>query len=183
MSDPSPPKLRVPVDDARREPDPARTGCLWVGGIVGVLVGIVFVFFGVPPLLNFLFPSETIEVGETYEDDKLSLRVLSVVRDELEKEPLSDAAYVIRLSVVAASSWSTHYDNFVLVLEDGTEVRSEPLFTRPPLDERPTSAKVPQGNSILELIFSNGEPTLSPPDSLHLEEPPVKFELPPVSDP
>lgn len=171
------------MDDFRREPDPARTGCLWVGGIVGVVVGVVVVFFAVPSILNFLFPSETIAVGTTFENDKLELRIVEVVRGELEKDPGNDAAYVVRLEVNAKSSWSPRYDNFVLVLDDDTEIRAESHGRAPPIEQAPANAAVPQGRSVLELQFSKGEPTLAKPDSLHLEEPPVKFELPEATGP
>jgi hypothetical protein len=149
-----------------------------VGGVLGVAAGIVFVIFGVPPLLNFLFPSETVGVGETYQDDKLTLRVIEVERTEIEREPASDAAYVVRIEVEARSSWSPRFDNFVMVLHDGSEVRGQPALRNPPLDETPASLKVPQGRSMVELRFSQGEQEIAAPKSLHLEEPPIKFELP-----
>lgn len=166
------------VEDPKPEPDPTRTGCLWVGGILGVIAGIVVTLLAVPSILNFLFPSETIGVGESFENDKLELRVREVVFEELEAEPQSNAAYVVRLDIDANSSWSPPYHNFVLVLEDGSEIRAESHGRTPPIEHAPEKAEVPQGESVLELQFSNGDPSLPPPDSLHLEEPPVKFELP-----
>lgn len=178
VSEPQPQRTRIPVTDPRPQPDPARTGCLWAGGVLGVIAGIVVTFLAVPSILNFLFPSKTIELGETFENDKLELRIVDVLRDEIEKEPASDAAYVVRIQVEAQSSWSPRFDNFVLVLSDETEIRSQPRLRRAPLERQPTSAEVPQGSSLLELSFSNGEPSLAEPDSLHLEEPAVKFKLP-----
>ena len=183
VTEPPRTRLRVPVDDARPAPDPARTGCLWIGGIVGVVVGVVVVFFAVPSILNFLFPSETIAVGETFENDKLELKIVEVVRNEIEKEPENDAVYVVRLEVNARSSWSPRYDNFVLVLDDDTEIRAESYGRAAPTERGPANASVPQGRSVLELQFSNGESTRAGPHSLHLEEPPVKFELPEPTGP
>lgn len=146
-------------------------------------MGVLVTFLAVPSILNFLFPGETIAVGETFENDKLELRIVEVVRAELEKDPGNDAAYVVLLEVNAKSSWSPRYDNFVLVLDDDTEIRAASTGRTSSTEHAPSKASVPQGRSVLELQFSNGEPTLARPDSLHLEEPPVKFELPEPTSP
>jgi hypothetical protein len=95
---------------------------------------------------------------------------------------MSDAAYLVRLHVTARSSWSPAYDNFVLVLADETEIRARALLRRPDA-EGPARATVPQGESVLELLFANGGPSLAPPDSLQLEEPAVTFALPEAVSP
>ena len=147
-----------------------------------MIAGAIVTVLAAPAIIGFFFPTETIAVGETFENDKLTMRVRDVLREELEAEPETNAAYVVRLEVDANSSWSPPYHNFVLVLEDGSEIRAESHGQSPPTEERPTNATVPQGESVLELQFSNGEPSLAPPDALHLEDPPVKFDLPaPVS--
>ncbi|MGH2609727.1 MAG: hypothetical protein ACRDHF_11670 [Tepidiformaceae bacterium] len=164
MTEPEPQRARVRIEDPLPEPDPVRTGCLWAGGVLGVIAGVVVTFLAVPSILNFLFPSETIEVGKTFENDKLTMRVESVERAEF----LDEFGYAVRLWVDARSSWSPSEENFVLVLDDGTEIRAG----NPNL-------RFPQGEVTIRLEFPAGaEPDLAEPDSLHIEEPPVKFELP-----
>lgn len=170
-------RLRVPVADTRPEPDPARTGCLWVGGILGVIVGVVIVLFGVPALLNLLFPSETIEVGKTYEDDKLTMRIEAVeIRSSTSTPPYE--VLVVQIAVDAESTWTVSPANFVLVLDDGTELRSTEFLL--PFDQGEQSGartRLPQGPSLLYIAFSGRDVAVRQPDSLHLEEPPVKFAL------
>lgn len=174
-----PQRTRVRVEDPTPEPDPARTGCLWAGGILGVIVGVIVTFLAVPQILNFLFPSETIEVGETFEDSKLTIQVGQVLAEELEIDPGGRPAYVVSLTVEARSTWSAKYAAFVLVLEDDTELHARARSRSHDEPDFPDDLKVPQGTSTLELLFFDVERmTLAPPDSLHLEEPPVKFELP-----
>ncbi len=177
MTQPEPQPTRIRVDDTVPEPDPARTGCLWIGGILGVIVGVIVTFFAVPSILNFFFPSETIAVGETFEDDKLTMRVKSVVRGQFLS---GDYGYALTVAVHAQSSWKPSPQNFVLVLEDRAEIKANYLYTSPSGSE---GGRVPQGQSEVTLEFPAGsDADLADPDSLHLEEPPVKFELPdPVS--
>lgn len=184
MTHESPERVRVPVAEPTPEPDPARTGCLWIGGVLGVIAGIVVTFFAVPSILNFLFPSETIAVGETFQDDKLTMRVEEVVLVELEIDPGGRAAYLVRWEVTARSSWSARYDSFVMVLDDETELPGTTVWVPHGQDKPPTTFTVPQGTSTLEVAFFDLERIQLPaPDSVHLEEPPVKFKLPEPTSP
>jgi hypothetical protein len=173
VSEPEPQRIRVRVEDPTPQPDPARTGCLWVGGILGVIAGVIVTFLAVPSILNFLFPSETIEVGEAFQDDKLSIMVGNVYFKP------NGLGYIVDLSVEAKSTWRPEPRNFVLVLTSGEEIDATSVSI--PGDDSQRSP-IPQGHSVVELGFPlDARAQASAPDSLHLEEPPVKFELPPVA--
>ena len=138
-----------------------------------MIVGVVVTFLAVPQILNFLFPSETIEVGETFEDGKLAIRVEAVTRGEF---LTGEFGYAVTLAVDAESSWRPPRENFVLVLEDGAEIKASNLDAGATSEDR---ERIPQGESTLTLEFPAGfDAELAVPESLHLEEPPVKFELP-----
>ena len=138
-----------------------------MGGALGVIAGLVFVLFGVPPLLNFLFPGETVEAGETFENDKLTLRI-----DQVARATTEDGVTIV-LEVTARSTWSLDEVLFVLETAEGVEEES----ARPSIDDHEVE-RVPQGRSRLVLTFDlrRAQPPHEPA-YLHVSEPNVKFRL------
>ncbi len=173
----TPSRARVPVEATRPAPDPARTGCLWAGGILGVIGGIVFVFFGVPPLLNFLFPSETIAIGETYADDKLTMRIEGVSPAVYPFEAES-WGFTVLLSIEAKTSWSLKDVQFILETDTGEEFES-----RTPIVKGGQVNEIPRGATSLLLLFVTEpspqayESSAKRAVSLHVSDPNVEFEL------
>ena len=162
-------RARVRIEEPQEDTS-GRTGCLVIGAVLGIIAGVLFVLFGVGPLLNFLFPTETIAAGDAYHNDKLTLRV-----DSIAPAADDDSAYVIHLAVDAKSSWNLEESRFVVKFADGREVEANPAGPDGPLN------RVPQGASTLSLTFPAG--TAARPETLHLSEPPVKFELPEPATP
>jgi hypothetical protein len=183
VTEPATRRTRIPVEDDAPEPDPLRTGCLWVGGVLGVVAGIAVTFLAAPSILNFFFPAETIAVGESFEDSKLTMTVEGITAGESSTVPAGTPPgpkrmFVVELAVGARSSWNTTYENFVLVLDNGEEQHASD-----PNRDVGGELSVPQGGGSVALAFRFPLDEEGAPDSLHLEEPPVKFELPEPASP
>lgn len=168
-------RVRVRIEEPQEDTS-GRTGCLTLGAILGIVAGILFVLFGVGPLLDFLFPTETIAVGSTYHDDKLTLKVNEVELLVFPSLP-EQRGFLVRMAVDARSSWNLEESRFVLKLEDGREIDGYASH------EGGKLGRVPQGASVVELVFVTGRENPPRPEALHISEPAVKFKLPAPTTP
>lgn len=164
--EPAPAPARRRLDVEMKEEDPGRSGCLWLGGVLGVVAGVLFTFLAVPPLLDWAFPPERVGVGEEFAHEGLILRVASVER--------LDEQWRITVDVTVRKTWHAQLDDFVLHYDSGTE--------RPPIAANstpPSSIGLGQSGT-LTLVFpavTNG----ADPSMLWLDDPQVEFALPELS--
>lgn len=163
---PAPAPARRRVDIETKEEDPGRSGCLWLGGILGVIAGVLFTFFVLPPLLDWAFQPERIGVGEEFAHEGLVLRVTSVER--------LDEQWHITIDATVRKTWHAGIDDFVLRYDSGTE--------RPALAEGSTPpSSIALGDSgtltfAFPFVTDGAEPEL-----LKLDDPQVEFALPELS--
>jgi hypothetical protein len=100
-------RIRVRIEEPQEDTS-GRTGCLTIGAVLGIVAGTLFVLFGAGPLLNFLFPTDTIPVGESYHDDKLTMRVTRIASMDTDVDPGRHQGYLVEWDVEAKSSWWPH---------------------------------------------------------------------------
>ena len=92
-----------------------RSGCLMLGAVLGVLVGIMFALYGLPPILRAIYGEETIAAGETYEGDGRVIRVVSV--DRVTEPEL----YLVTLAITSNKTWDVGRETFQLEISTQDE--------------------------------------------------------------
>ncbi|MGE5595691.1 MAG: hypothetical protein ACM3S1_06590 [Hyphomicrobiales bacterium] len=179
MSDPGPTArpVRRRVEADTREPDPGRTGCLWVGGVLGVVAGVLFTFFLLPSILDWAFPPEHVAVGETFAHEGHVVTVRELSQGDASRDPAGSRRWRVLVELTANRSWKLGLDTFELRLEDGTEV---PVTGIEGGDFVADDLRLPLGEpELVTLVFV--APNDSPPEKLLLDEPQAEFALPPVA--
>ncbi len=175
--------LQDPKEDTK-----GRGGCLALGGVLGVLFGIMFALYALPPILRHYYGEENVDVGEVYEDEGRTIRVTGVLvgLDPLTIGPnIAGAAGTadedVVTVVVRTTGWPTdepREGRYRLEIE-GIEDWVNPL---PPITGEMTSdPPLAAGEQEVHLRFAI-PPGLTAetvkPAELHLEDPLVKFVLP-----
>lgn len=162
---------RTPVRRRVAPSEPEQQGrrtYLWVGGILGVIGGVLFVAFAAGPILRYFFGEANVEPGGAYDIRGLRMEPLDGAIRESEP-PVARLELEISLDadhdpfVHDAASWE-------LELEDGVVV---PAASAEPAG---TIAGGETVTVVLEFTLPGaGEAAL--PELLRLEEPRTRFEV------
>jgi hypothetical protein len=172
------------IDGTTQEKDAGRSGCLWLGGVLGVVAGVLFAFFAMPPLLDVLFPPEHVAVGETFDHEGrvVTVRELRAI-DVTLVDPAGAQRWRVIVELTAERSWTLEFDTFQLRLDSGDEVKTAAFETKDLTPEGSNDGlRLPLGEpALITLQFI--APDDSPPAKLILDEPQVEFDLPPPSQP
>jgi hypothetical protein len=172
--------VRRPVPEREPEDTSGRTGCIAMGGILGVIAGALFVFFGLPPLLDAFFGPADIAAGHAYSAEAKSITVESVAESPgfRAEPPPGPRMYVVSLRVRTNVSWHPALKDFELELQGG----GSSISALPPSPDVPsTDLTVTLGQErvlILRFPVSSADHA---PRALRLRDPNLRFLLPPVS--
>ena len=167
--------------EAPENPDTkGRKGCLLWGAVLGVVVGAIFAFYGLPPILRHYYGEAHVAAAEFYKGDAKLIRVLRVetVRPDLPDGPPGTVppSYYVTLSLVTAKTWAPKASDFSLEL-GGVDDWVEGVAYE---------GANPDG-TILLALGEEAEVTIrfprpiearAAPRYLHLASPRVRFELP-----
>ena len=69
------PAVRRRLQSANPQDTKGRGGCLVTGAILGIIFGLTFAFYGLPPILRHYYGEEKIEAGQAYVDGERRLQV------------------------------------------------------------------------------------------------------------
>lgn len=156
-------RLETPGEDTGN-----RAGCLFLGATLGIIVGIMFALYGLPPILRAIYGEEDVAADEAYEGDGRLIRVLRV-----EREP-DPERFVVSLDVTNNKTWDLAPEDFQL--EITTEEDWIPAL--PPGDDPDTSLDFTLGQQrTLVLVFEAPTRVDARPVALHLADPRVRFDL------
>lgn len=156
-------RLELPGEDERGN----RSGCLMLGAVLGIIAGIMFALYGLPPILRAIYGEETVSAGEAYAKDAKLLVVESVER--------VDDVLVVTLMARSNKTWEPEADG--IKLEVSTQ--DEWLELLPPEAGEPeTSLEFALGEArTLVLRFPAPARIDARPIALHLADPRLRFEL------
>jgi hypothetical protein len=144
-----------------------RSGCLMLGAVLGIIAGIMFALYGLPPILRAIYGEETVAVGEAYEKDAKLLVVESVER--------FDDVFVVTMAARTNKTWKPEADGIRLEIS----TQDEWLELLPPGADQPgTSLEFVLGETrTLVLRFAAPARIDARPLALHLADPRLRFEL------
>lgn len=161
------PKSHPPADalPARRrlagpgEGEKVGRGCLIWGGVLGVVVGLTFAFYGLPPILRHFYGERQVMQGEWFSTRTLSIQVATVEHIDT----YSGAERIVVVTLAQSSSGVPPNERWQLEMSKRDEwVRAAPDATE------------------LRFVIRSEDGT---PIALHLSKPRVRFELPPSNPP
>lgn len=165
------PVVRRPVPESEPEDTSGRRGCVIAGGVLGIVAGVLFAFFLMPPLLHHYFGEKDVAEGRYYSSDGKTIGVVWV-------HAIGGEGYEVQLQVRTKDAWTPAPDDFQLEFSDQT-IR----ITAEPADNSATGSLAfsPGDDRLLILRFPVVE--AGQPKALHLSSPRVRFLLPPVNQP
>jgi hypothetical protein len=164
--------VRRPVPESEPEDTSGRRGCVVAGGVLGIVAGILFAFFLMPPLLHHYFGETDVRVGAGYSAGGKMIGVVAV-------RAIGGEGYEVQLQVSTTHTWTPAPDDFQLEFS-GQSVR---VTAEPPSDSLPESdLAFPSGADRL-LVLRFPVIQAGQPIALHLSNPRVRFLLPPASQP
>jgi len=157
----------------RRRLEPAaeetsgRSGCVVLGAILGIIVGAVFAFYGLPPILRSMYGETRIAVGGTYTGDAKEIRV----------ELIETGGGQVRLtvSVLTNKTWEPKPADFRLELSSGGD-RIKAAVPEPNIPETSFDFGLGVGRTLV-LVFPLPAGSVGGPRALHLADPPVRIAL------
>lgn len=139
------------------------------GAALGIIVGVIFTFFLLPPLLEMFATATTVPYGEVYEAEARRLQVVSAER--------VDDEFHVELQVRSNRTWDVTIADWELEISTQSS-RIEPLPPQPAIPE--TSLDFPLGEErTLLLRFPAPFRVDAEMLRLHLSEPWLTFELQP----
>lgn len=106
------------VDEGGLETGPRekRTGCLMLGAVLGVVVGLGFAFYGLKPILKHFYGEKTVAVGQAYTGDA---KIIRVTYNGASPDPAlggfsspDPSSYYVTLEVTTNKSWSPKVSDF-----------------------------------------------------------------------
>jgi hypothetical protein len=156
------------------KPDPGpRAGCIMTGAILGIVVGAIFAFYGLPPLLRSFYGETRVDFGETYRGDARMITVLSSER--------SDDEYVLEVRIRSNKTWDTGPADWKLEISTQRDwIEAKPAD----LSDPDTSFDFPLGvERTLLLRFPATTRVDTELVALHLADPHVRFDLQPPDSP
>lgn len=163
MTQPGPRRRRL------NEPDDHgnRTGCLFLGAVLGIIVGIMFALYGLPPILRAIYGEESVAAGETYDKDARVIAVQSVER--------TDGTFVVTMAATTNKTWDLQPQG--VKLEITTQDEWLELLPLDPLAPE-TSLDFELGQPrALVLRFAAPPRADAVPVAVHFADPRVRFEL------
>jgi hypothetical protein len=169
-------RRRVEAEDAEApEERSARRGCMFVGGILGVVAGVLLAFFVVPPLMNHYFGTADIPLGKEYRGDGRVLRVVDATRVPGAGGEPYPGVFEVRLEVQSNKTWTgVGAGTFKLELSTGEQLKALEADS----DRPETSFDFPLGERrTLVLRFPGTERRDARPETLHVSDPRVRFHL------
>ena len=177
---PEAPKIRRRVVEADTETSrEGRTGCLVVGAVLGIAIGAVFAFFGLPPLINHFFAEEQVPAGQAYTSDARTIRAVSVQEDPTQT--------LVVLEMTVNSPWTPKPGNFTLEYASGgswakaTAALDASLLADPAQPVTFDSTNLGRKTDVW-VIFPS-EPDRGRPRYIHLGDPHIRLEIPGVVSP
>ena len=180
MPEPSGPgatRRRIPHESDN--PRENRSGCLIWGAVLGVIVGGMFAAYGLKPILRHYYGEQRIALGQTFEGDARTIRVVhaGTERPEAFQHPAGarDDGYYVTLKITTNKTWSPAITSFAVEfsgvddwVEAGAAVPSTGASIPFPLGEQRT----------IYLRFARPVIVGAEPEYLHIASPRVRFELP-----
>ncbi|MGD9934228.1 MAG: hypothetical protein AB7T37_10990 [Dehalococcoidia bacterium] len=165
-------RVRKKIEAPPPPVDPSLSRRFWIGGaVLGVLAGVVFVVFAVPPIFDHYFGVADIELGQTYRSDGIALTV-----EEVSTEFVVDRLEVAVVLLVEdpEARWCPHPTSIRAELSSGFRVLPE--SSDPPL----SAPCVPGAlTGPVTLTFSFPRVTEGDPHILHIDDPRVRLYLRP----
>lgn len=152
--------LETPAKDTQ-----GRSGCLITGAILGIIVGATFAFYGLPPILKHFYGEKHIAVGQTYEGDAKTIRVLS-------RESGS-----IVLEVRTNKTWAPRPGDFSLQYKGAGDWQQATAATF--TDGAPAVFDIPELGETMRvtLMFPPPPSAGAQAQYLHIADPRVRFDL------
>jgi hypothetical protein len=163
--------LAEPAQRRRRLEEPQergnRSGCLFLGAILGIIVGIMFALYGLPPILRAIYGEDSVAAGSTYDQNAKTLTVESVERLE--------GQFVVTMAATTNKTWDLEPHGIKLEIS----TQDEWLELLPPDPSQPgTSLDFVLGQPrTLVLHFAAPTRVDARPVALHFADPRVRFEL------
>jgi hypothetical protein len=142
--------------------DPVGKGCLLWGGVLGVIVGLTFAFYGLGPILRHFYGEAHVGAGETYEGTNFTIGLL----DSSSEDPPNPNLVRLQLAISGERSWVT--EDFKLQHSGGKNWSAASSSETLP---------DPAGSAISLLMLSFEVPSGARAEALHLGSPRVRFSL------
>ncbi len=161
---------RVVLEKQEEKQD--RTGCLAIGAILGVVVGIMVGMYALPPILRGIYGETTVDANAPFEGDGRSIRVVGW-------EILAADPFDVRVTMDIRSNktWDVSLDDWTLEVE-GIDDWLKPASAT---SNGEPGHQIPLGEDVrLSLQFLVESSGAEPPtlEALHLANPRLKFLLP-----
>ena len=153
-----------------------RNGCLVTGAILGIIFGLTFAFYGLPPILRHYYGEEKVATGEAFVDGQRSISVASIAAqspgfgEDLE-------AFIIEVRTTGFPVDEPRAGRFRLEIEGMEGWLAPAAGSGPPTGD----FGLAEGERaiILRFVVPSTNPAVAKPVALHLEDPRVKFDLVP----
>lgn len=144
-----------------------RWGCIGVGAVLGIVIGAMFAFYGLPPILRSIYGESRVGAGESYSGDAKEIRVAAVLRNGSEVR--------VTLDATTNKTWWPEASDFSLELSTGGDwIEAQP----PSADDPATALSFELGvRRELVLVFVLPPGREGDPKALHLSSPRVRFGL------
>ncbi len=161
----SPPRRRLETytpEDTR-----GRWGCIGVGAVLGIVIGAMFAFYGLPPILRSIYGEAEVGPGESYSGDAKEIRVATVQH--------SGSEVRVTLQARTNKTWRPEAFDFSLELSTGGDwLEAQP----PSADDPATALSFELGvRREIALVFVLPPGRAGDPKALHLSSPRVRFDL------
>lgn len=161
----APQRRRLATEEKRSLP----VGCMAWGGVLGILVGIMFALYAMPPILRSIYGPEEVAFEQTYSADAKQATVTDIVRE--------GDLVLVTLDFRTNKTFDTTAEDWKLEVA----TQDDWLEALPPDPALPdTSLDFELGRArTLVLRFPAPERTDAEPVALHLADPRVRFALQP----
>lgn len=178
-------RRRVVVPGEGGAPDPSRqgrTGCLLLGAVLGVIVGLGFALYGLKPILKHFYGEQTVAAGQAYAGDAKTIRVTyaGMVPDPALGGFTSPASgsYYVTVAVTTNKTWAPKVSDFSVQFAGVNHW--QPAVQAPGLGAADALVLKLATNQLVELRFSlpTGSATATA-TYLHIVDPRVRMALPP----
>jgi hypothetical protein len=167
-------RRRLPSNDAG-EGTEGRSGCLVAGAVLGVLLGAIFAFFALPPLVNHFFAEEQVPPGQAYSAGGRTVRAVTVEQTAL--------STVVHLEMTVNTTWTPKAANFTLEYSTGGSW-AKALSVLDAATGQPLDFDVAHLGKRTEVsVAFRYEPERGTPRYIHLGDPHIRLEMLEVAAP
>ena len=163
-------RRRVVEADVETSRD-GRTGCLVIGGLLGIIAGALFAFFGLPPLINHFFAEEHVAAGQTYSSGGRTIHAVGFSQ--------TPSATIIDLEMTVNTTWDPQPKNFTVQYSSGGSWTKATGIVDAATGEQLNFDVAHLGKPTTVRVFFPPEPGRGTPRYLHLGDPHIQLELPP----